>query len=134
MFIWTICGSLRLSQILSKIEHFHDRGHERKFKFWPLFNIVIFDLWVNCMYQNDIRKCFFVDLNYLWKFEVESKFCEKFKIFMTAILSQISDFDNFLNIVISDLWENCKYQNNLLKCFFVDLNYLWKFEVESKFC
>ena len=55
------------------------------------------------MYQNDIRKCFFVDLNYLWKFEVESKFCEKFKIFMTAILSQISDFDNFLNIVISDL-------------------------------
>ena len=97
-------------------------------------NIVISDLWVNCKYQNDILKCFFVDLNYLWKFEVESKFCQKLKIFMTAVLSEISDFDHFLNIVISDLWVNCKYQNDILKCFFVDLNYFWKFEVESKFC
>ena len=97
-------------------------------------NIVISDLWVNCKYQNDILKCFFVDLNYLWKFEVESKFCQKLKIFMTAVLSEISDFDHFLNIVISDLWVNCKYQNNILKCFFVDLNHFWKFEVESKFC
>ena len=97
-------------------------------------NIVISDLWVNCKCQNDILKCFFVDLNYFWKFEVESKFCQKLKIFMTAVLSEISDFDHFLNIVISDLWVNCKYQNDILKCFFVDLNYFWKFEVESKFC
>ena len=27
---------------------------------------------------------------------------------MTAVLSQISNFDYFLNIVISDLWVNCK--------------------------
>ena len=52
---------------------------------------------------------------------------------MTSILSEISDFGHFLNIVISDLWVNCKSQNNIQKCFFVDLNYLWKFEVESKF-
>ena len=53
---------------------------------------------------------------------------------MTAILSEISDFDHFLNIVISDLWVNCKCQNGILKCSFIDLNYFWKFEVESKFC
>ena len=53
--------------------------------------------------QNDILKCLFVVLNHLWKFEVESKFCQKLKIFMSAVLSKISDFDHFLNIVISDL-------------------------------
>ena len=67
------------------------------------FNIAIFDLLVNCKYQNNILKCFFVFLNDFWKFEVESKFCQKLKIFMTAVLSEISDFDHFLNIVISDL-------------------------------
>ena len=86
------------------------------------------------MYQNDILKCFFVDLNYLLKFEVESKFCQKLQIFMTAVLSEISDFYPFLNIVISDLLVNCKCQNNILKCSLVDLKDLWKFEVELKFC
>ena len=66
-------------------------------------NIVISDLLVNCMYQNNILKCSLVDLKDLWKFEVESKFCQKLKIFMTAVLSEISDIDHFLNIVISDL-------------------------------
>ena len=51
---------------------------------------------------------------------------------MTAVLSKISDFDHFLNIVIYDLCVNCKYQNNILKCFFVVFNNFWKFEVESK--
>ena len=69
-------------------------------------NIVISDLWVNCRSENSILKCFFVDLNYLWKFEVELKFCQKLKIFMTAVLSEISDFDHFLNIVISYMWVN----------------------------
>ena len=73
------------------------------------------------MYQNDILKCFFVDLNYLLKFEVESKFCQKLKIFLAAVLSEISDFYLFLNIVISDLLVNCKCQNNILKCSLVDL-------------
>ena len=96
-------------------------------------NIVLSDLWVNCKCQNDILKCLFVVLNHLWKFEVESKFCQKLKIFITAVLSKISDFDHFLNIVISDLWVNCKYQNDIQKCFLVDLNYFRKFEVQSKF-
>ena len=52
---------------------------------------------------------------------------------MTAVFSEISDFDHFLNIVNSDLLGNCKYQNDILKCFFVHLNYLCKFEVESNF-
>ena len=97
-------------------------------------NIVISDLWVNCKYQYCILKCSLVDLKDLWKFEVESKFCQKLKIFMTAVHSEISDFDHFLNVVISDMWVNCKYQNCILKCSLVDLKDLWKFEVESKFC
>ena len=101
---------------------------------FDFLNIVISHLWVNCKYQNNILKCSFVVLNHFWKFEVESKFCQKLKIFMTAVLSEISDFDHFLNIVISDLWVNCKCQNGILKCSFIDLNYFWKFEVESKFC
>ena len=48
---------------------------------------------------------------------------------MTEVLSEISDFDHFLNIVISDFWVNCKYQNCILKCSFVDLKDLGKFEV-----
>ena len=252
MFIWTICGSLRLSQILSTIKNFHDRGPERNFRFWLLFeychfwlvselqvsklyskvffswfegfvevwgwvkilskietfhdrgpwrnfrfwplfehchfglvsylqvwilyskvflvdlkdlwkfedeskfcqnlkilmtavlseisdfdhflNNVISDLSVNCKYQNDILKYLFVLLNHLLKFEVESKFCQKLKILMTAVLSEISDFDHFLNIAISDVWVNCKCQNNIVKFFFVDFNYFWNFEVKSKFC
>ena len=89
---------------------------------------------MNCKYQDNFLKCFFVVLNHFWKFEVESKFYQKLKILMTAILSKISDFDHFLNNVISDVLVNCKYQNNILKCFFVVLNHFWKFEVESKFC
>ena len=58
-----------------------------------------------------------------------SKFCQKLKIFMTAVLSEISDFDHFLNIAISDLLVNCEYQNCILKCSLVDLNDLWKFVV-----
>ena len=172
-----------MTAILSEISHFDH-----------FLNIVISDLWVNCKCQNNILKCFFVDLYYFLKFEVESKFCQKLKIFMTAVLNEFSDFDHFLNIVISELWVNCKYQNDILKCFFLliwticgslrvsqilskienfhdlrsernfrfwplfehchfwllselqvwkwyskvfffgDLNYLWKFEIESKFC
>ena len=96
--------------------------------------IVISDLWVNCKSQNGIPKCFVVDLKHFWKFEVESKFCQKLKIFMTAVLSEISDFDHFSNILISDLWVNYKSQNGILKCSFVDLKHFWKFEVDSKFC
>ena len=73
-------------------------------------------------------------MNDLWKFEVESNFCQKLKIFMTSFVTVISDFDHFLIIAISYLLVNCKYQNNILKCSLVDLNDLWKFEFESKFC
>ena len=54
-------------------------------------------------------------------------------MFMTLVLTEISDFDHFLNIAISDLLVNCKYQNNILKYFFVVFNHFWKFEVESNF-
>ena len=81
-------------------------------------NIAISDLWVNCKYQNHILKCFFVVFNHSGSLRLSQKFCQKLKIFMTAVVSEISDFDHFLNIVISDLWVNCKYQNDL-KCFFL---------------
>ena len=109
--------------VLSEISHFDH-----------FLNIVISDFWVICKYEYCILKCSLVDLMDLWLLEVESKFCQKLKILMTSFLSEISDFDHFLNIAISDLWVNCKYQNNILKCFFVVLNHFSKFEVESKFC
>ena len=53
---------------------------------------------------------------------------------MTAVLSKISDFDQIFKTFISDLWMNCKSQNGILECSYVDLKDFWKFEVESKFC
>ena len=132
---WIICGSLRLSRkFCQKLKILMTSVLSEISDFDHFLNIVISDLWVNCKYQNDILKCFFVVLNHFWKFEVESKFCQKLKIFMTAVLIEISDFDHFLNIVISDLWVICKYEYCMLKCSLVDLKDLWKFEVESKFC
>ena len=52
---------------------------------------------------------------------VKSKFCQKLKIFMTAVVSEISDFDQFFITLISDLWVNCKSQNGILESFYVNL-------------
>ena len=132
--IWTLSGSLRLSQNFVKNWKFSWPRSLAKFQILTTFWTLLFcDLWVNCKRQNSILKYSFVDLKDFWKFEVEAKFCQKLKIFMTAVLSEISDFDHFLNIVIFDLWVNCKCQNGILKCFFVDLNYFWKFEVFKNF-
>ena len=83
---------------------------------------------MNCKSQNGILECSYVDLKDFWKFDVESKFCEKLKIFMTAVLSEISDFDQLFKTFISDLWMNCKSQNGILECSYVDLKDFWKFE------
>ena len=79
------------------------------------FNIVISDLWVICKYEYCILKCSLVDLKDLWKFEVDWKFCQNLKIFITAVLTESLDFDHILNNVIADWWVNCKYQNDILK-------------------
>ena len=84
--------------------------------------------------QNGILECSYVDLNDFWKFEVESKFCEKLKIFITAVLSEISDFDQLFKTFISALLVDCNTQNGILECSLVHLNDFWKFEVKSKFC
>ena len=89
---------------------------------------------MNCKSQNGILECSYVDLKDFWKFEVESKFCEKLKIFMTAVLSEISDFDQLFKTFISALLVDCNSQNGILECSLVHLNDFWKFEVESKFC
>ena len=122
-------------KILWKIENFHD--HESLAKFWDfdqVFKTFISDLWMNCKSQKGILEFSYIDLKDFWKFEVESKFCEKLKIFMTAVLSEISDFDQVFKTFISDLWMNCKSQNGNLECSLVHLKDFWKFEVESKFC
>ena len=112
-----------MTTVLSKISDFDQ-----------FFKTLISDLWMNCKSQNGILECYYVDLKDFWKFDVKSKFCPKLKIFITAVLSKISDFDQFFNTLISDLWMNCKSQNGILECFYVELKDFWKFEVESKFC
>ena len=57
------------------------------------FNILKFEFLVNCKSQNGILVCSLVHLKDFCKFEVDSKFCQILKIFMTAVLSEISDFD-----------------------------------------
>ena len=133
--IWRISESLRWSQNFVKNWKFSWPRSLAKFLDFDYFFIpFVSDLWVNCKSENGILKCSFIDLKHFWKFEVESKFCRKLKIFMTAVISEISDFDHFSNILISDLWVNCKSQNGILKCSFVHLKHFWKFEVKSKFC
>ena len=85
---------------------------------------------MNCKSQNGILECSYIDLKDFWKFEVESKFCERLKIFMTAVFSEISDFDQVFKTFISDLCMNCKSQNGNLECSLVHLNDFWKFEVQ----
>ena len=124
-FVSKFCEKLKIfmTAVLSKISDFDQ-----------LLKTFISDLWMNCNSQNGILECSYVDLNDFWKFEVESKFCQKLKIFMTAVLSKFSDFDQLFKTFISELWMNCKSQNGIVECSYVDLNDFWKFEVESKFC
>ena len=102
--------------------------------FDQLFKTFISDSWMNCKSQNGSLECSYVDLKDFWKFEVESKFCQKLKIFMTAALSEMSDFDQYLITLISYLWVNCKSQNGILECSYINLKNFWKFEVDSNFC
>ena len=141
MSIWSISGSLRLSQNFVRNWKFSWPRSLAKFQilteisdFHQFFKTFISDLWMNCKSQNGILGYSYVDLKDLWKFEVESKFCQKLIIFMTAVLSEISDFDQFFKTLISDLWMNCKSQNGILGYSYVDLKDFWKFAVESKFC
>ena len=85
--------------------------------FDQFFKTLISDLWMNCKSQNGILECSYVDLKDFWKFEVDYKFRQKLIIFMTAVLSEISDFDQFFKTSISDLWMNCKSQIGILECF-----------------
>ena len=89
---------------------------------------------MNCKSQNGILEYSYVDFKDFWKFEVESKFCEKFKIFITAVISEISDFDQLFKTFILDLLVDFNSQIGILECSYVDLKDFWKFDVKSKFC
>ena len=112
LFIWMISGSLRLSQNFVKNWKFSWPRSLAKFQILTNFSRLSFQpCEVDCNPQkwySGVVSC--VDLNDFWKFEVESKFCEKLKIFMTAVLSEISDFDQHFKTFTSDLWMNCKSQ------------------------
>ena len=134
MLFLIISGSLRLSQKFCQyMKIFMTAVLSEISEFDHFLNIIISDLWVICKYEYCILKCSLVDLKDLWKFEVESKFCQKLKIFTTAVFSEISDFDHFLNIVISDLWVNCRSQNGILRCSLVDLKDLWSLRLSQNF-
>ena len=81
-----------MTAVLSEISDFDE-----------LFKTFISALLVDCNSQNGILECSLVYLNDFWKFEVESKFCQKLKIFITAVLSEISDFDQHFKTFTSDL-------------------------------
>ena len=100
-----ISGSLRLSQnyFCEKLKIFMTAVLSEISDFDQLFKTFISALLVDCNSQNGILECSLVHLNDFWKFEVESKFCEKLKIFITAFLSEISDFDQLFKTFISHL-------------------------------
>ena len=98
------------------------------------FNIFKSCMKVSFQSQNGILESYLVVLNEFWKFEIESKFCQNVKIFMTAVTSEISDFDHFLNILKTHMKVSFEFQNGILESYLVVLNEVWKFEIESKFC
>ena len=62
-------------------------------------NILKSDIKVSFESLNDILESILVVLNDFLKFEIESKFCQNVKFLMTVVISEISDFDHFLNIL-----------------------------------
>ena len=95
--------------------------------FDQVFKTLLSDLWMNCKSQNGILECSYIDLKDFWKFEVESKVCEKLKIFMTVVLREISDFDQIFKTFISALLVDCNSQNGILEYSLVHLNDFLKF-------
>ena len=51
-----------------------------------------------------------------------SKFCQNAKFFMTVVISEISDFDHFLNILKTDMKVSFEFQNGILESYLVVLN------------
>ena len=53
---------------------------------------------------------------------------------MTAVISEISDYDHFLKIFQSHIEVSFESKNCILESYLGVLNEFWKFEIESKFC
>ena len=66
-------------------------------------------------------------------FENESKFRQNLKFFITAVSSEISDFEYVLINIKSNYQLNLVSQNDILDCYFVVFNDFSMFENESKF-
>ena len=71
---------------------------------------------------NGILVSYLVVLNDFWKFEIESKYCQNVKFFMNTVISEISDFDHFLNILKTDMKVSFEFQNGILESYLVVLN------------
>ena len=87
-----------------------------------LFNIVKSYMKVSFQSQNSILDSYLVVLNDFWKFEIESKFCQNVKFLMTAVISEISDFYHFLNILKTHMKVSFKSLNGILVSYLVVLN------------
>ena len=106
----------------------------RNFRFWQIFHHSYFWLVSQLQvskWQSRVFLCWFEGFLEFWGWV---KILSKLKIFMTAVLKRISDFDHLFKTFISDLWVICKFKNGILECSYVHLKDFWKFEVESKFC
>ena len=126
--IWRICGSLRLCQNLcQKLKIFMTAVLGEISDFVHFLNIVFSDMWVTSRSQNCILKCSFVDLKDLWKFEFQSKFCQKLKIFMTVVVSEISDFDHFftLSFLTCEWIVGLKLYSKEFSCWFEGFVEVW---------
>ena len=77
---------------------------------------------VHFEFQNGILESYLVVLNDFLKFEIESKFCQNVKFFMTVVISEISDFDHFLNILKTHMKVSFESQNGILESCLAVLN------------
>ena len=55
-------------------------------------------------------------------FEIPSKVCQNVKFFMTAVISEITDFGHFLNILKIHMKVSFEFQNGFLESYLVVLN------------
>ena len=79
--------------------------------------------------QNGILESYLAVLSDFWKFEIESKFCQNVKFFITAVIREISDFYHFLNIFKSHIKVSFESLNAIVQSYLVFLNEFWKFEI-----
>ena len=99
-----------MTTVISEISHFDH-----------FLNILKSCMKVSFESQNGILERYLLVLNEFLKFEIESKFCQNVKLFMTVVITEISDFDHLLNILKTHMNLNFESQNSILESYLVVL-------------